>query len=117
VLVPRIVLMDQLFQEIIRMTHFSKDDIQLIGDGNNHFDNKKLITICIFNSIDVVYPHIKEFYRIYIDEAHHIYKPDLYLTVQSETYSKKIHEFHELKNVVASSATIDEQTNSNQYGD
>ena len=107
VLVPRIVLMEQLFQEIIRMTHFSKDDIQLIGDGNNSFDTKKLITICIFNSIDVVYPHIKDFYRIYIDEAHHIYKPDLYLTVQSETYSKKIHEFHELKNVVALSATID----------
>jgi superfamily II DNA or RNA helicase len=78
ILVPRIILMEQLKDEIIKHKPALKNKIQLIGDANNEFKDNKNITICVFNSVSVVESHCCTFEYIYIDEAHHINKPDIY---------------------------------------
>ena len=77
ILVPRIILMDQLKKEIIKHKPKLKNKIQLIGDGNNTFDENKLITICVFNSVHLI-TNFNTFEKIFIDEAHHINKPAIY---------------------------------------
>jgi DNA repair protein RadD len=77
ILVPRIILMDQLKKEIVKHKIKMKNKIQLIGDGNNVFDENKLITICVFNSIHLI-KNYSSFEKIFIDEAHHINKPAIY---------------------------------------
>ena len=78
ILVPRIILMDQLQDEIIKHKPLFKNKIQLIGDSNNTFDSNKNITICVFNSVSLIESHCSTFEKIYIDEAHHINKPEIY---------------------------------------
>ena len=78
ILVPRIILMDQLKEEIIKHKPILKNKIQLIGDTNNKFNENKLITICVFNSVALLKEHFNTFEKIYIDEAHHINKPEIY---------------------------------------
>ena len=78
ILVPRIILMYQLKEEIIKHKPKMKSKIQLIGDSNNHFDEKKLITICVFNSVNLIEDFCSTFEKIFIDEAHHINKPAIY---------------------------------------
>ena len=78
ILVPRIILMDQLKDEIIKHKPSLKNKIQLIGDSNNTFDANKTITLCVFNSVSLIENHCDTFEKIYIDEAHHINKPEIY---------------------------------------
>jgi superfamily II DNA or RNA helicase len=78
ILVPRIILMYQLKEEIIKHKPKMKSKIQLIGDSNNNFDEKKLITICVFNSVNLIENYCSTFEKIFIDEAHHINKPAIY---------------------------------------
>jgi len=78
ILVPRIILMEQLEQEIIKHRPYMKNNIQLIGDNCNTFNPNKLITICVFNSVHIVEKYCANFNKIYIDEAHHINKPAIY---------------------------------------
>ncbi len=74
ILVPKIFLMQQLHDEIIKYLPMMKDNIQMIGNKNNNFDINKKITICVFNSAHVVEKYCHTFKKIYIDEAHHIHK-------------------------------------------
>ena len=67
ILVPRIVLMDQLKDEIIKHKSYRRSNIQLIGDSNNIFDPNKLITICVYNSIHLIENYYNIFEKIYID--------------------------------------------------
>jgi len=78
ILVPRIILMEQLKDEIINFKSSLKTKIQMIGDGNNKFNDTKLITICVYNSIDIVLPYCSQFKKIFIDEGHNINKPEIY---------------------------------------
>ena len=78
ILVPRIILMEQLKKEIIKHNSKIKTKIQLIGDGNDIFDENKLITICVFNSVHLIENLCMNFEKIFIDEAHHINKPAIY---------------------------------------
>lgn len=78
ILVPRIILMDQLQDEIIKHKPLFKNKIQLIGDSNNTFVSNKNITICVFNSVSLIESHCSTFEKIYVDEAHHINKPEIY---------------------------------------
>lgn len=78
ILVPRIILMDQLKDEMIKFKPEWKNNIQLIGNGNVKFDENKRITICVFNSVGIVEKYCDRFTRIFIDEAHHISKPMIY---------------------------------------
>jgi len=84
ILVPRIILMDQLKDEIIKHKPKMKKNIQLIGNNNNTFNEHKLITICVFNSVHLIENY--QFYKIFIDEAHHINKPAIYY--ENEDYSE-----------------------------
>ncbi len=84
ILVPRIILMDQLKKEIIKHNSKMKTKIQLIGDGNDIFDENKLITICVFNSIHLIENRCMNFEKIFIDEAHHINKPAIYYEDEDE---------------------------------
>ncbi len=93
VLVPRIILMEQLKDEIIKHKPHMKNKIQLIGksylatldmqpsasgDGCNTFNLNKLITICVFNSVHLIEKYCTGFNKIFVDEAHHINKPLIY---------------------------------------
>src|SRR5579862_483652 len=114
ILVPRIILMDQLCDEIIKHDRKLLKNIQLIGDGNNFFDKNKNITICVYNSVEHILSFIKSFDKIYIDEAHHIYKPEIYSLDEIEiggkdkNYLATIRKFSKYNNNVYLSATIDE---------
>jgi len=78
ILVPRIILMEQIQDEIKKHNPKLKNKIQLIGDSKNVFDETKDITICCYNSVKIVEEHSTLFHKIFIDEAHHINKPEIY---------------------------------------
>jgi superfamily II DNA or RNA helicase len=78
ILVPRIILLDQIKEEIIKHKPKMKSKIQLIGDGDNIFNENKLITICVFNSVHLIENQCMNFEKIFIDEAHYINKPAIY---------------------------------------
>jgi ERCC4-related helicase len=77
ILVPIIYLMEQLKDCIDQYKPELSDDVQLIGD-NRVTTNDKNITICVYNSVRLVIKHPEEYEKIFIDEAHHIYKPEIY---------------------------------------
>jgi len=87
ILVPRIILMDQLKKEIIKHNSKMKTKIQLIGDGDDIFDKNKFITICVFNSVHLIENYCMNFENIFIDEAHHINKPSIYYENEEENIS------------------------------
>jgi superfamily II DNA or RNA helicase len=78
ILVPRIILMEQLKEEIIKHKPEFKNKIQCIGDSNNDYNKDKNICICVYNSVGIIEPYFDTFHKIYIDEAHHIDKPMIY---------------------------------------
>jgi len=77
-LVPRIILMEQLHDEIIRHKPEQKNNIQCIGDTNYDYNESKNMCICVYNSVSLIEPYFESFTKIYIDEAHHIDKPIIY---------------------------------------
>ncbi len=87
IMVPRIILMEQIKDEIIKHHPKIKSKIQMIGDSNNEFKTDKDITICVFNSVDIVKEHIELFDKIFVDEAHHIRKPEIYKDEDEYSYS------------------------------
>jgi superfamily II DNA or RNA helicase len=89
ILVPRIILMEQLKEEIIKHKPSLKTKIQTIGDTNNNFNETKLITICVYNSIDVVLNYCNSFNKIFIDEAHNISIPEIY-KIDNDEYEESI---------------------------
>lgn len=135
ILVPRIVLLYQLKEEFEKFGYLSCQ-IQCIGDKNNEYEDNKMITICVYNSIYLI-EDLDIFDKIYIDEAHHIYYPEIYQTEEydsdeesddetSETESKesiefslshidKIKSFHKLNKIVYLSATVDPLENDIYY--
>ena len=78
ILVPRIILMEQIKTEIIKHRPELNNKIQTIGDNNNEYDKTKNITICVYNSISVIEKYGKSFDKIFVDEAHHINIPEIY---------------------------------------
>jgi superfamily II DNA or RNA helicase len=75
ILVPRIILMYQLQTEFLKIAPELKNKIQLIGDSNIIFKECD-ITICVYNSVNIAAN--AKFDKIFVDEAHHIFKPDIY---------------------------------------
>jgi len=129
ILVPRIILMEQVKEEIIKHKPELKNSIQLIGDGKSDFNTKHKITICVYNSIEHILPHITSFHKIYIDEAHHIKSPLIYEDVEyddndnednednedNKKYLDVISDLSQYNNNVYLSATIDEQQGFKYY--
>ena len=122
ILVPRIILMEQLMDEIIRHKPELKNNIQCIGDNNNDYNESKNITICVYNSVSILELYFGSYYKIYIDEAHHIVKPLLYATiydidddVEISRYNHIIKSLTKYNNNVYLSATIDMIQNFTYY--
>ena len=134
ILVPRIILMEQLKKEIIKHNSKLENKIQLIGDGSNIFDENKLITICVFNSVHLIENQCINFKKIFIDEAHHINKPEIYYEneeddeleeyfsddsedelINVKNYTKIIKSLVKYNNNVYLSATIDSIDNFEYY--
>jgi len=88
ILVPRIILMEQLYEEIIKFKPKLKGHIQMIGDNNNVFNDKKNITICVYNSVKLVKNN--KYDKIFIDEAHHIQIPEIYTIDNEENNEENI---------------------------
>ena len=78
ILVPRIILMNQIKTEIIKHKPEFKNKIQTIGDSRNYYDETKDITICVYNSVSIIENYCDSFDKIFIDEAHHINIPEIY---------------------------------------
>lgn len=77
ILVPRIILMEQIKEQILKFNKKLEPKIQCLGDNNNEYDNKKLVTICVYNSMDKV-ENTDSFDKIFIDEAHHVKNCKIY---------------------------------------
>ena len=144
IFVPRIILLEQLKEEIVNYKKEYEDNIQLIGDGNKNFDETKNITICVYNSVNIVDKYIDKFDKIFIDEAHHVIRPEIYKldyddeededndeeleededkneelegndSVDNITYINKIKSYQKYNNNIYLSATIDKQDNWDYY--
>jgi superfamily II DNA or RNA helicase len=110
ILVPRIILMEQIMDEIIQYKPELKNKIQCIGDNNNVYDINKNITICVYNSIVILEPYFESYDKIYIDEAHHIVKPMIYDIeddIEISGYNHMIKSLTKYNNNIYLSATID----------
>lgn len=92
ILVPRIILMEQIKTEIIKHIPDLKNKIQTIGDNNNEYDETKNITICVYNSVSIIEKYSESFDKIFIDEAHHINIPEIYEVEQIEDDNESIEE-------------------------
>ena len=113
ILVPRIILLEQIYDEILKHKPEYKNNIQMIGDNNDKYNDNINITICVFNSIKHV--NAFKFDKIFVDEAHHINKPMIYNYDDEEVdlednikYLKLISNLKINNNNVYLSATIDE---------
>jgi hypothetical protein len=84
ILVPRIILMEQIKDELKRYFPKLSRSVQCIGDGNDIYNEKKNICICVYNSISVIKDYMEGFEKIFIDEAHHIKKPEIYQEQEEE---------------------------------
>jgi len=78
ILVPRIILLEQIEKEITKYKPDYEKYIQKIGDGFNEYDEDKNITICVYNSVKIIDKYIDNFDYIIVDEAHHIAMPEIY---------------------------------------
>jgi hypothetical protein len=83
ILVPRIILMEQIYDDIIKKDAKLKNKVQLLGDSNNNYDSDKTITICVYNSIDLI-DDFTNFTKIFVDEAHHIKQSSIYCDEEDE---------------------------------
>jgi len=114
IIVPRIILMEQIKAEIIKHKPQMKSKIQLIGDGKNKFDENKLITICVFNSIHLI-TDCSKFEKIYIDEAHHISKPIIYCENEENNIAEEeIEEIEEIEEEIEDDYESEEETIDNE---
>jgi superfamily II DNA or RNA helicase len=108
ILVPRIILMDQIKTEIIKHKPEFTNKIQTIGDSRNYYDETKIITICVYNSVSIIEKYCDSFDKIFVDEAHHINMPKIY-----ETESNL--EDYELERNLEDDDTEDEIKNTTGY--
>ena len=116
ILVPFIILLEQWYDEIIKIRPELEQYIQCLGDGNNTFNNDKLITICTYNSVELV-GNLQAYDRVIIDEAHRIVKPEIY-EEEIEEYDTKYttiinNNINENNNNILLSATLDNPDNDN----
>jgi superfamily II DNA or RNA helicase len=91
ILVPRIFLMEQFKEELLKNRPYFKHKIQYIGDNHTEYKDDKLITICVYNSISLLEEHMESFEKIFVDEAHHINMPEIY-KLDNDEYIEEITE-------------------------
>jgi superfamily II DNA or RNA helicase len=118
ILVPFIILLNQWYDEIVKIRPELKKHIQYIGDDNNIFDSNKLITISTYNSVELA-GNLEDYYRVVIDEAHRIIKPEIYDEIDEDyeeftKYTAIINKnITTTNNNLLLSATLDKPVNDN----
>ena len=116
ILVPFIILLEQWYKEIIKIRPELKQYIQCLGDGNNTFNNDKLITISTYNSVELV-GNLQDYDRVVTDEAHRIVKPEIYEEEIEEDDTKYTtiinNNINDNNNNILLSATLDNSDNDN----
>ena len=121
ILVPRIILMEQIKEEILIYRPDLKQSIQLIGDGKTSFNTKYKITICVYNSIECVLPHINVDYKDEDTDEDSIVDTEsdeddfLEEKEDDKKYISVISDISKYNNNVYLSATIDEQQGFKYY--
>ena len=78
ILVPKIVLMLQWFEEYQKHSTYTENDIYLLSNEQRKDYKGQRIVICIYDSIQKILNLNLDFYKIVIDEAHHIRTPQMY---------------------------------------
>lgn len=117
ILVPRIVLLEQ-FKELLIKNGYTKKNIQCIYNSKTEYKSDKIITVCVYNSINKILNDINNFDKIYIDEGHHIYnykdrkKSDNNI---NNNYIPVIQSFKSTNKLIYLSATIEEKNNDLLY--
>jgi len=114
ILVPRIILMEQIRDEFGGLNLL--DSIQIIGDGNTEFNEDKLITICVYNSIDKI-SNFAQFEKIFIDEAHHIIKPEIYYNEEDTNSEYNSDEYSEYDSDLDSEYSADDNLSDEDLDD
>ena len=116
ILVPLIILLKQWYDEIEEIRPELKQYIQCLGDGNNTFNNDKLITITTYNSVELV-GNLQDYDRVVTDEAHRIVKPEIYEEEIEEDDTKYTtiinNNIADNNNNILLSATLDNPDNDN----
>ena len=122
ILVPLCNLLEQFYEEICNVRPELKNSINKIGDGNNIIDANKNITICVYNSVEIV-GNLTQYDKVHIDEAHRIYRPFIYIEDEDndeediqDTYITSIRKHvNNNKNSVLHSATLDKPDDDSEY--
>lgn len=80
ILVPRIILLEQTKDKLLKINPELKGFIHTLGDNSkSKYNEHTKVVICVYNSIDKIIDNINDFNKVYIDEAHHILKPSIYI--------------------------------------
>ena len=125
ILVPRIIIMDQIKEELIKNRPEFKNDILTMGDNSSVYDSEYNIIICVYNSVNNI-SDFSKFNQIFIDEAHNIKRPLIYTDfdddqsyndqsyndqscIETNTYKNTILSLSKYKNNIYMSATIDKE--------
>ena len=126
ILVPRIILMEQFKQELIKHRPELQNTMSFIGDTHYKYEKHKNIIVCVFNSVKQVEKYWGDFDKVFVDEAHHIDKPMIYENDDDESddsedelsahkYLSIIRTKKQFNNNVYLSATIDKIDNFEYY--
>ena len=128
ILVPTLILLDQWKKVAIKMG-FSEKTIYTIGcESHNKITKKNLkdntIFICVYNSFEVIKPYYSSFKKVCIDEAHRIFKPEIYKNDEEDDLEEEKEDKYTVlinkailsnKNSILMSATIDRREDFSYY--
>lgn len=97
VLVPTLILLEQWYTE---SSNYS-NNVVLIGSGyKNSITLKDIkennIFICVYNSVEHILPFINFFTKIFVNEAHRIFKPRIYQEIADDLENDEEEVNHDL---------------------
>jgi hypothetical protein len=107
ILVPRIFLLEQIHSAILKHSNDFVGKIQLLGDGNNVYDQSFSITICVFNSVHLI-SKFEHFDKIFIDEAHYIRIPEIYQNEEIDEVDDDIEDVEDVEENVEEDIEVED---------
>jgi superfamily II DNA or RNA helicase len=111
ILVPRVILMDQMAETLNR--HRPELVVQKIGGGyTRKINSETQVVICVYNSYPLIRKTVADFDMFFIDEAHHVRFPSAYRGVKRSKktdYLRQISALYKTGACVYLSATIEEK--------
>lgn len=98
-----------------------KEEVSLYGTNESEDEEPNRISVCVYNSFYKIKDY--QFDYVFIDEAHHVYRPDIFNMILGEdvsmisddqTYIDLIREITDSK-IFCFSATLDRENLSYEY--